>query len=223
VTTGDDNPHAANSADEARDRVTLSLLIADHPDGLRRLLIDHGGTVRNGLRRMFGRALDASDLDDAIGTAIANIWQARLTFDPSHGTLRAWLFVIARNCALNLLATRRVDTVSIEDIHLLMPDLRCSVAEAERLRLSLDVQRCLASMPARMRTVLNADLAAGGTAPTPALAQRLGTTIGTIYVARSRGRLILRQELHRLGYMVEAPRRTQPHFDPSADPEPRLG
>ena len=214
---------AGDDHDPARDAATLALLTAGDPDGLRQLLLDHGGTVRNGLRRSFGRVLDDSGLDDALATAVVNIWQARLTFNPDHGTLRAWLFVIARNCALNLLASRRADPVSIDELDLLLTDLRCAGAEAERLRLALDVQRCLRTMPRRMRAVLNADLAAGGTAPTPALALQLGTTVNTIYVARSRGRLQLRQQLQRLGYSIETPRRSLSRPTATPDPEPNLG
>ena len=39
----------------------------------------------------------------------------------------------------------------------------------------------------------------------------------------SRGRLLLRKHLHRLGYSVEAPRGSRPHPFPTTDPEPRLG
>lgn len=214
------SPTAAE-AGRMRDVTTLALMVADDPEGMRRLLLDHGGTVRNGLRRTFGRTLDNSDLEDALGAAIANIWQARLRFDPKQGTLRGWLFVIARNCALNLLATRRPELVSLDQLEILVPDLRNPAAEAERLQLALDLHRCLTRLPTQSRVVLNADLAAGGTASTTELAASLGTTVNSIYVARSRGRLLLRKQLHRLGYSVNSRPLNAPH--PITDPELRLG
>lgn len=217
------DPHAPGDADPAssRDQETIRLLAVGDAEGLQRLLSDHGGTVRLGLRRTLGRSLDEHDLDDALNAAVTNIWQSRLVFDPSQGTLRAWLFVIARNCALNLLATRRPDTVSLDRLGALPPDLRHPGADADRLRLALDVQRCLNEMPEQLRAVLGADLAAGGTASTTDLAERLGTSTGAVHVARSRGRVLLRKKLSRLGYEIEpAPRAER---GPTTDPEPRLG
>ncbi|MCU0864665.1 MAG: sigma-70 family RNA polymerase sigma factor [Planctomycetes bacterium] len=215
--------HDQGDADRSttRDQQTRELLAAGDAEGLRRLLSDHGGTVRLGLRRALGRALDEHDLDEALNAAVTNIWQSRLVFDPSQGTLRSWLFIIARNCALNMLATRRPDTVSLDRLGTLPPDLRNPGAEADRLRLALDVQRCLSEMPEQLRAVLGADLAAGGTASTTDLAARLDTSTGAIHVARSRGRVLLRKKLSRLGYEIEpAPRAER---GPTTDPEPRLG
>jgi RNA polymerase sigma-70 factor, ECF subfamily len=216
---GHDGSQPGNSA--ARDQQTTALLAVGDAEGLRQLLVDHGGTVRQGIRRAFGRALDEHDIDDVLNAAVTNIWQTRLLFDPSQGTLRSWLFVIARNCALNLLATRRPDTVSLDRLGTLPPDLRHPSADADRLRLALDVQSCLSEMPEQLRAVLGADLAAGGTASTTELAARLGTSTGAIHVARSRGRVLLRKKLGRLGYDIEPTPRAE--RGPTTDPEPRLG
>ena len=213
-------PPEPESSDPARDAATLALLANGDPEGLRRLLGDHGGSVRSGLKRAFGRALNDHDIDDSIGLAVIRVWQSR-TFDATKGTLRAWLFVIARNAAINLVAARRREPESLEQLGLLLPDLTHGTADAERLRLSIDVQNCLEAMPEQSRRILTADLAAGGVAATETLAARLGTSAGAIYVARSRGRRLLRKHLEKLGYTIENPRR-QPHR-PEPEPKPRFG
>jgi DNA-directed RNA polymerase specialized sigma24 family protein len=65
-----------------------------------------------------------------------------------------------------------------------------------------DVLACLHDLSPQQRTVLLADLAAGGTAFATVLAKRMHTTRNTIYVARALGRKALRAELLKRGHVL---------------------
>lgn len=187
-----------------RDHVTLEQLIQGHPDGLRRLLSDHGGVVRAYLVRKFADIFDHWEIDEAMSLAAIRVWQSAPRFDASLGRLRAWFAVIARNCAMKLLAQRQGERlVPIDCIDASRLGLATSFSEAERLRLIVDVHRCIAKLPPLQRAVLLADLNAGEPQAAPVLAERFGTTIHSVWVARSHGRRTLRSALARLGYGPE--------------------
>lgn len=184
-----------------RDQVTLDQLIQGHPDGLRRLLSDHGGVVRAYLVRKFADIFDHWEIDEAMSLAAIRVWQSAPRFDASLGRLRAWFAVIARNCAMKLLAQRNGERlVPIDCIDASRLGLATSFSEAERLRLIVDVHRCIDELPRLQRAVLLADLNAGAPLAAPVLAERFGTTIQSVWVSRSHGRRTLRAMLARLGY-----------------------
>jgi DNA-directed RNA polymerase specialized sigma24 family protein len=90
--------------DPDRDALTVELLRAGDPEGLQRLLQDHGALVKCRLIKDFGKVLDGSEIEEAMSVMTVSIWHAAARFDSQKGTLRAWALVIARNCALRLLA-----------------------------------------------------------------------------------------------------------------------
>lgn len=211
-----------STAARERDGVTIALLVSGDPDGLRHLLEDHGGRVHNKLKRMFGRALDASQLTEAMHLAAVRVWRTPTRFDSRHGTLRAWLMVIARNCALEILAERRrLALVPIDDFEQILQYFVESGSEQDRLRRVADLHGCLRELPVLQRAVLLADLRADGLASTQVLAQQFATTNRAIYNARSNGRSELRRMMQRLGWFpglrcldpAPAPR-TAPRVEP---------
>ena len=105
-------PSPTIPADQGHDAITARLLAAGDPDGLRRLLVDHGGRVRGALQRAFADALDASSIDEALSQASQRAWRAGARFDPARGSLRAWFYVIALNCARRLLAPSSIASMA---------------------------------------------------------------------------------------------------------------
>ena len=182
-----DRPQSA-PADPERDAETARLLAALDPEGLRRLLLDHGGKVLWTLRMDFKTVLDASEIDDALSQASERIWRFGGRFDLTRGTLRAWFYVITRNCALRILEAKRHPDAPqlVDDIESLMRSSK-SVPEAARSpkskRFARALHRCIAALPAQQRAIILADLAAGGRADTNHLVQQLKTSPNTIYVA----------------------------------------
>jgi RNA polymerase sigma-70 factor (ECF subfamily) len=53
---------------------------------------------------------DPHAAEDAVHDAFLKVWRAAASFQPSRGSLRAWLLTIVRNAAIDHLRTRRVVT-----------------------------------------------------------------------------------------------------------------
>lgn len=190
-----------------RDLVTMDLVASGDPDGLRRLLQDHGGVIRSRLVKDFGRTLDDAEIDEAMSSAVVQVWHSAAAFDLTKGTLRGWTTVIARHCALVLIAMRRQRRLlSNRDLDRLeLPVRSCSLLAADQQRLCADVLSCTERLPRIQRAVLLADLEALDTTPAVTLAQLLQTTKSSIYVARRKGRKALRLALIELGYDLAEP------------------
>lgn len=192
---------------EARDRHTVALLHAGDPEGLQQLLSDHGGTIAARLRKDFRRALDDSEIEEAMSAATVRIWKAAGRFDPQKGTLRAWASVIARNAALRILEQRRkaltVSSPNLDQfaIRIANPELPTSSREA----LHADLRRCIAELPSLQRRILQADLDAGIAVPAAVLANQFGTSTNSVYVSRQKGRKSLLQAMRALGHDLGSP------------------
>jgi RNA polymerase sigma factor (sigma-70 family) len=193
-----------------RDPETIRLLRLEDPEALRRILVDHAGKVLALLRKEFHHVLDQQEIEDALSRATLRVWRAGKTYDPSRGTLAAWLYVIARNCALTVLDTKRRHSCLsfVED----MDSQAASVTTAATAEMddpqeepnafAADVRDCIESLAPQQRAVLLADLAAGGTADTEVLADQLKTTRNSIYVSRNNGRKALRKALLNRGHSL---------------------
>lgn len=190
-----------------RDAATLLRLRAQDPDGLRHLLEDHGGAVLQGLGKAFGHFLTGTEVEEAFGAAMVRIWETPHVYAPGLGSLRAWMFVVARNCALSLVRSqrRRRRDVPLEQIEELLPRLAPNQAEQARLCLLADLQGCLGELSPLQRAVLQADLDANGAATTDQLVERLGVSARSIYVARHLGRIALGRMMQRLGHYTDQP------------------
>lgn len=187
--------------DIERDRLTLRLLIAGAPEGLQRLITDHGPHVGAYLKRKLGGLLDPWQIEAAMGLAAQRAWQSSPRFDPTQGRLRAWFAVIARNCGLSLLAQQQGHPIlPIEGIHPTILGIANGPGEARRMQMIVDVHRAITMLPAQQRNVLLADLNAGTTLPAAVLAERFQATITEIHVARHCGQRTLRKQLEALGY-----------------------
>ena len=202
-----------------RDNATLALFVDGNPEGLRRLLLDHGGRIRWTLEVDFKRLLNRADIDDAMSQASQRVWRARQRFDPRRGTLRAWFYVIARNCALRILEAKTHSALKfVGDMNLVVSkdvpptEREFDVpASPQRQRFVHDLHRCIAALPGQQRDVILADLAAGGLADTKHLVADLDTTPASIYASRAKARAALRHALSALGHPSQVRQRA---YDP---------
>lgn len=197
-----------------RDLETSRLLQRGDAEGLRRLLVDHGGKVSGLLRKEFTKVLDLQEIDDAVSQASVRAWRSSNRYDPERGTLGAWLYVIARNCARRMLEAKRrhVTLTFLDDLDSTVSSVTAAAEAAEREqdvpelpqdRFLLDVRLCIDALPPQQRAVLLADLAAGGSAPTDLLAETLKTTRNSVYVSRNSGRKALRAAMKELGHTFD--------------------
>lgn len=128
-----------------------------------RLIEPHRAELRAHCRRIVGSPADA---DDAVQEALVRAWIGLDGFE-GRGSLRSWLYRIATNTSLDLMARRRarvlpIDTGSVADpddrssdaAHVRDkspgPDVRCE--QRESLRLAFDAAERL--LPSRQRAVL---------------------------------------------------------------------
>ncbi|MHB8438732.1 MAG: sigma-70 family RNA polymerase sigma factor [Acidimicrobiales bacterium] len=78
--------------------------IADE-DGLRRAFAAHGGELLCFARRSLG---DHGAAEEVLQETFVRAWRASERFDPSLGTLRTWLFAIARRLVIDHARARAV-------------------------------------------------------------------------------------------------------------------
>ena len=73
--------------------------------GLRAAFLTHGGELYGYACRSLG---DAAAADDVVQETFIRAWRARDRFDSSLGTLRTWLFTIARRVVIDHARSRAV-------------------------------------------------------------------------------------------------------------------
>lgn len=186
-----------------RDAETGRLLMSQQVEGLRRLLQDHAARVLTLLQQDFAGLLDQARLEEAIGEALFLAWRGGERYHPERGTVRAWLFAIARNRARKMVARLSRDEVEfVAELDEAPASTRGGVGEASTMaKETLAAMRaCLDLLAPRQRDVLLADLANDGHASTDELASQMNISRNAVYQARRDGRLALRSALKRRGH-----------------------
>ena len=135
--------------------------VADDPGALKLAYDAHGGVIFSFCRRAVG----ADQAADVTQEVFVTAWKVRAKFDPAQGTLRSWLFGIARFKVLGVLRGRPpLHAMSSDEEEREQPALMVADVEdlthaqiAERTKLPLgtvksDLRRALA----RLRTELEA-------------------------------------------------------------------
>lgn len=80
-------------------------------DDVRQAYAAHGGEVYRLAHRALG---DAGAAQDVVQETFLRAWRAGDRFDPSRGSLRTWLFAIARNVVTDAARARAVRPVTTE-------------------------------------------------------------------------------------------------------------
>lgn len=92
--------------------------------------------------------------EEAVQDTLLKVWTRAASFHPERGAARAWLTMILRNTALNILRSeRRLDHAADGDIEALQD--RTAVDDAEAVRQALDptlrLRLCLEALDERRR------------------------------------------------------------------------
>lgn len=152
---------------------------------------------------------DATDAEEVVAEAFAQIWRSAASYDPSRGNVIAWLTTIVRSRALDLLRSQRRRARALDEAVAFSddseaPGMSTSVQDADR-RAELSeaqtlVRRSLGALPAPQRLVL--ELAYFGGLSQSEIAEHLNEPLGTVKTRMRSGMEKLRQQLRPL---VEVP------------------
>ncbi len=133
---------------------------------------------------------DAGAAEDVLQEVFMQLWRNPAAFDSKRGNLGAWLAVIARNRAIDVLRKRRPET-DIDDIIVSVePDI---ASEAERSRLVTRIRAALGGMPAAQRNALEMAFFEG--LSHTEIAEKTGDPLGTVKTRIRGGLLALRKAL----------------------------
>lgn len=164
----------------------------------------HAPRVKWLLHREFCAFLGAEGIDDAMAEGVHRAWRAASTYDSARGSLRAWFYVICRNCARKLVlrekrGPRLVPFRNLEGMP--APDAEAEVETGPASPWLVALRACIEALPRLMRAVVRADLRApGGVAPADDVVAETGASTGSVYNARSRARARLRVCLRNKGH-----------------------
>ena len=118
---------------------------------------------------------DSGQAEDILQEVFLQLWRRPAAFIENRGSLGAWLVVIARNRAIDLLR-RRKPSDSVDDVVLASP---VNVAdEAERNTMMQRVRGVIANLPEQQRTTL--ELAYFEGLSHTEIASRTGEPLGTV-------------------------------------------
>ncbi len=147
----------------------------------------HGGLVYGLCRRM----LSAEQADEVTQDVFLNAWRSRAQFDPSRGTLPAWLVGITKRRIIDQLrsegrhANRRADVGDLPD--------RPSDTAVDQVADRLLVAAALRGLPERARETL--DLAYRQDLTHQQIAERTGRALGTVKSDIRRSLQAMRQQV----------------------------
>jgi len=134
---------------------------------------------------------DTGQAEDVMQEIFLQLWRHPDAFVRGRGSLGAWLVVVARNRAIDVLR-RRKPTDSVEDVVLASP---CDIsAEAERNGMMEKVRVILADLPEEQRKSLELAYFEGLTHSE--IASRTGDPLGTVKTRIRLGLMSLRKALH---------------------------
>jgi RNA polymerase sigma-70 factor, ECF subfamily len=131
---------------------------------------------------------DTGAAEDVLQEVFMQLWRNPEVFDSSRGNLGAWLAVISRNRAIDVLRKRRPETDMADVVVSVEPDL---AGDAERSRAMERVRGTLGSMPAAQRTALEMAYFEGLTHSE--IAAKTGEPLGTIKTRIRAGLMALRK------------------------------
>ena len=183
---------SVRSTASSADRELLARIAERDPAALVELYDRYGRTVFGVLFRMLGTPEPAEEVTQ---DAFNAVWHRATTYRGDRGSVRTWLFAIARNAAIDWRRTkgRRVEReVVIDQAAHLIEEQRVDDGVIAKER-SEQVRAAVASLPAEQRIVLG--LAFWSGLSQREIAERTGAPIGTVKSRVRLGMLKLRESL----------------------------
>jgi RNA polymerase sigma-70 factor (ECF subfamily) len=168
----------------------------DHGDPLVVLYRRYSSSLYGLGLRLLGESGMAEEL---VQETFLRLWRSAPTYDPSRGSVRTFMFTIARRVAVDLLrrtASRPLPTGEASEEQ---PDVPGGEA-FDALVLGLEVRDALQALSAKHREVL--ELMVDEDLGQPEIAARLGIPVGTVKTRAFYGLRALRVELEERGLLA---------------------
>jgi len=149
--------------------------------------------------------VEHADAEEVVADAFAQVWRSASGFDPSRGSVAAWLATIVRTRALDLVRSRKRRARVLEEAAVvtdegetlvLAPTAESPDRGAELTETSIIVRRSLAELPPPQRKVI--ELAYFGGLSQSEIAAHLSEPLGTVKTRMRAGMEKLRQALRPL-------------------------
>lgn len=173
------------------DLATVTAMKWGSQSALAELYDRYSGIVYAVALRVLG---DAGAAEDVLQDVFLQLWRNPGAFDAARGSLGAWLAVITRNRAIDLLRRRKPET-DIEDVILsVAPDL---AAAADRSRAAEKVRGVLNTMPVSQRSALEMAYFEGMSHSE--IASKTGEPLGTIKTRIRSGLIAMRKAFQGTG------------------------
>jgi RNA polymerase sigma-70 factor (ECF subfamily) len=169
----------------AADISLVSAIRSGDENAMGRLYDRYSSIVYSVALRVLG---DTGGAEDVLQEVFMQLWRNPGVFDSSRGNLGAWLAVIARNRAIDVIRKRHPETDIADVIVSVEPDM---AGDAERARAMEKVRGALGDMPAAQRSALEMAYFEGLTHTE--IAVRTGEPLGTIKTRIRAGLLALRK------------------------------
>jgi RNA polymerase sigma factor (sigma-70 family) len=137
------------------------------------------------------------DWDDWIQETAKRLWTTRMRYDPEKATLAAWIWVVGKNVALDMIKSRSSRTRMMEttrDYEHLTADRGCPVEEKPPSRAVQDVREVVTELAEKERRIIE------HTGDAHELASEIGLSPGAIRVYKHRILAKLRSKLKERGY-----------------------
>ncbi|MEL6111043.1 MAG: sigma-70 family RNA polymerase sigma factor [Planctomycetota bacterium] len=167
------------------------------PSGFTQLYDRHSAHVLGLLTRLLPTR---SDADDVLQEVFLTVWKTAGKYQPGRGSVRVWVFLIARSRAMDW--HRRRKLVSTDE-PIEIPSDSCPLADMQRSELSDQVQAILGKLPDEQREPIALAFYQGLTHQEISL--RLGIPLGT---AKTRIRLGMQRLRDLLSVVASTPPQT---------------
>jgi RNA polymerase sigma-70 factor, ECF subfamily len=185
---GDRTSNSDTASGSSDDSTLLARIGQGDETGMEAIFKRYSGPVYSVALRVLH---DSGQAEDVMQEIFLQLWRNPEAFVHGRGSLGAWLVVVARNRAIDVLR-RRKPTDSVDDVVLASP---CDIsAEAERNGMMEKVRVILADLPEEQRKSLELAYFEGLTHSE--IASRTGDPLGTVKTRIRLGLMSLRKALH---------------------------
>lgn len=170
--------------ERVNDRVLVARMAAGDDRAVQDLVARHGDALYALARSMLGEHADA---EEVCADAFLQAWRTARTFDPSRGSVIAWLATMVRSRALDRLRARKQHGIKLQRVaepilhgggEAVTPAEEAPDRQLEGVEARAMVERALADLPDAQRRVI--ELAYYSGLSQSEIAAQLGVPLGTV-------------------------------------------